>query len=74
MNREEFQAFVDALKEVEKKYNDPGPFLDCIVWNDGDKWMFVILVNRKMIIYALLFSIVSSFILVLVLIQVNKDS
>ncbi|CAF3286943.1 unnamed protein product, partial [Rotaria sp. Silwood2] len=37
--REEFQSFVDALKEVEKKYNDPGPFLDCIVWNDGDKWI-----------------------------------
>ena len=55
MNREEFQAFVDALKEVEKKYNDPGPFLDCIVWNDGDKWMFVVLVNRKIIIYTLLF-------------------
>jgi len=39
--REEFQSFVDALKEVEKKYNDPGLFLDCIVWNDGDKWMLV---------------------------------
>ncbi|CAF1250085.1 unnamed protein product [Rotaria magnacalcarata] len=39
LTREEFQSFVDALKEVEKKYNDPGPFLDCIVWNDGDKWI-----------------------------------
>jgi len=39
--REEYQSFVDALKETEKKYNDPGPFLDCIVWNDGDKWMLV---------------------------------
>jgi len=37
--REEYQSFVDALKETEKKYNDPGPFLDCIVWNDGEKWM-----------------------------------
>ncbi|CAF1287531.1 unnamed protein product [Rotaria sordida] len=37
--REEFQSFVDALKDVKKKYNDPGPFLDCIVWNDGDKWI-----------------------------------
>ncbi|CAF4089647.1 unnamed protein product, partial [Adineta steineri] len=37
--REEFQSFVDALKEIEKKYNDPGPYLDCIVWNDGDKWI-----------------------------------
>ncbi|CAF4876615.1 unnamed protein product [Rotaria sp. Silwood1] len=37
--REEFQSFVDALKEVEKKYNDPGAFLDCIVWNDGDTWI-----------------------------------
>jgi hypothetical protein len=41
LSREEFQSFVDALKEVEKKYNDPGLFLDCIVWNDGDKWMLV---------------------------------
>jgi hypothetical protein len=40
--REEFQSFVDVLKEIEKKYNDPGPFLDCIVWNDGQKWMLVI--------------------------------
>jgi hypothetical protein len=34
---------VDAFKEAEKKYNDPGPFLDCIVWNDGDKWLLVLL-------------------------------
>ncbi|CAF1376834.1 unnamed protein product [Rotaria sordida] len=40
--REEFQSFVDALKDVKKKYNDPGPFLDCIVWNDGDKWILCI--------------------------------
>ena len=39
--REELQSFVEALKEVEKKYTDPGPFLDCLVWNDGDKWRSV---------------------------------
>lgn len=37
--REELQAFVDALKDIEKKYSDPGPFIDCLVWNDGEKWM-----------------------------------
>ena len=40
--REEYQSFVDALKETEKKYNDPGTFIDCIVWNDGKKWMLVV--------------------------------
>ena len=39
--REEHQALIDALKDIEKKYNDPGPFLDCIVWYDGEKWMSV---------------------------------
>ncbi|CAF0913211.1 unnamed protein product, partial [Didymodactylos carnosus] len=39
LQREELQAFVDSLKEIEKKYVDNGPFIDCIVWNDGEKWI-----------------------------------
>jgi len=53
--REEFQSFVDALKEVEKKYNDPGLFLDCIVWNDGDKWMLVSLNIKELLLKIFLF-------------------
>lgn len=41
--REDLQSMVESLKEIEKKYYDPGPFLDCIVWNDGNKWMFVLI-------------------------------
>ena len=35
---ENAKATVEALKKVEEKYEDCGPVLDCIVFNDGDEW------------------------------------
>jgi hypothetical protein len=36
--REELQSLLDAIKDVDKRYHDPGPFLDCVVWHDGTNW------------------------------------
>ncbi|ESO86457.1 hypothetical protein LOTGIDRAFT_129137 [Lottia gigantea] len=36
--KEDLQAKVDILSNLEKKYSDCGPVVDCIVFNDGDTW------------------------------------
>ena len=30
---------LEALKEMMGKYEDPVPSHDCVVWNDGEKWV-----------------------------------
>jgi tripeptidyl-peptidase-2 len=38
LNKEDLQARLELLKDLETKIKDAGPVYDCIVWNDGDKW------------------------------------
>ena len=36
--KEYLEAQVEMLNTLEKKYNNIGPCLDCVVFNDGEKW------------------------------------
>ena len=36
--KEDLEAQVEMLNTLEKKYNNIGPCLDCVVFNDGGKW------------------------------------
>ncbi|XP_076246823.1 tripeptidyl-peptidase 2-like isoform X2 [Calliopsis andreniformis] len=38
LKKEELEARVEVLNNIEKKYNDLGPTYDCIVFHDGDVW------------------------------------
>lgn len=38
LNKEDLQAQLDLIKDLENKIKDVGPVFDCIVWNDGEKW------------------------------------
>ncbi len=40
--REELDARLKALGELQEKYEDPGPIFDCVVWHDGQTWRVVI--------------------------------
>jgi tripeptidyl-peptidase II len=40
LSKEDAQAHLDLLKEqLESKIKDVGPVYDCIVWNDGQRWL-----------------------------------
>ena len=36
--REDLQARLDQLRDLEQSYDDPGPIYDCVVFKDGDVW------------------------------------
>ncbi|KAI8884711.1 hypothetical protein K501DRAFT_247452 [Backusella circina FSU 941] len=42
----DLEARVEELKEMDKKYEDPGVILDCVVFHDGKDWRAVVDVNE----------------------------
>ncbi|CEG66665.1 hypothetical protein RMATCC62417_03204 [Rhizopus microsporus] len=43
----ELESRIEALKELDKNYEDPGPILDCVVFFDGKDWRAVIDLNES---------------------------
>ncbi|CAH1153592.1 unnamed protein product [Phaedon cochleariae] len=39
LEKENLEAKLDILNNLEKKYNDVGPVYDCILFHDGQKWV-----------------------------------
>ncbi|KAF8379519.1 hypothetical protein HHK36_028957 [Tetracentron sinense] len=37
-NREDLQSRIDFLRKQAESYDDRGPVIDAVVWNDGDVW------------------------------------
>lgn len=40
LTKEDLQAQLELLKDLENKIKDVGPVFDCIVWNDGTTFRF----------------------------------
>ncbi|XP_072034385.1 tripeptidyl-peptidase 2-like isoform X2 [Amphiura filiformis] len=40
--RDDLSAKLDILQNADKKYSDPGPVYDCVVFNDGQTWRAVV--------------------------------
>jgi tripeptidyl-peptidase-2 len=43
----DLEARVEALKELDKNYEDPGLVYDCVVYFDGKDWRAVIDTNES---------------------------
>jgi tripeptidyl-peptidase-2 len=39
--KEDLQAQLEIIKELDGKVKDIGPVYDCLVWNDGATWRFI---------------------------------
>ena len=46
--REELQAQIDVLNNLQKKYTDSGAIYDCVVFHDGSTWRCVDLGNKSL--------------------------
>ncbi|XP_041482803.1 tripeptidyl-peptidase 2-like isoform X1 [Lytechinus variegatus] len=42
LERDNLAAMLDVLNNADKKYSDPGPVYDCLVFNDGNTWRAVV--------------------------------
>ena len=40
LERENLVALLDILINADKKYSDPGPVYDCVVFHDGETWRY----------------------------------
>jgi len=40
--KRELQARISVLKELKDSYEDLGPVIECVVWNDGKDWRAVV--------------------------------
>lgn len=40
--KKDFETRLKVLKSLNDSYKDIGPVYDCVVWNDGEKWVAVV--------------------------------
>jgi tripeptidyl-peptidase-2 len=38
LTKEDLQAQLEIIKDLDSKVKDIGPVYDCLVWNDGTTW------------------------------------
>lgn len=47
LEKQDLEAKVEILISSDKKYTDPGPVFDCILFHDGEKWMACIDITEE---------------------------
>ncbi len=47
LTKEDLTTQLELLKDLENKMKDVGPVYDCLVWNDGEKWVACIDTSEK---------------------------